>query len=143
MNDNAGAISFSRKLETESAAFYEAVADRFPEDAEIFAEFAKENKKIITQIERAYYGVSTDAIEGSYVFDLEKDGYELGDAFSGQAGLAEALKIAIDMEEKIIAYYKAAAEKSKHLTADVPRSFNVVVKKKTDRIFRLRALLEN
>ncbi len=143
MNDNADAISFSRKLETESAAFYEAVADRFPEDAEIFAEFAEENKKFITQIEQAYYGVSTDTIEGPFVFDLEKDGYELGDAFSGQTGLAEALKIAIEMEEKIIAYYKVAAEKSKRLMADVPRSFNMVVKKKTDRISRLRVLLEN
>ena len=30
--------------------------------------FAKENKKNIANIERVYYGVITDAIEGSYAF---------------------------------------------------------------------------
>ncbi|HOW53037.1 MAG TPA: hypothetical protein PLR60_00180 [Syntrophorhabdaceae bacterium] len=142
INTCSGAISFSRKLETESAAFYEAAAGHFSGDAEMFSSFAIENKKFITQIERAYYGVITDAIEGCFAFDLETDGYELGDAFSGQTGRADALKIAIEMEEKIINYYKEAAEQSKHLMADVPRSFNLVVKKRSGRIPRLKALLE-
>lgn len=141
INTCSGAISFSRKLETESAAFYEAAAARFPGDAEMFAAFAKENKKFITQVERAYYGVITDAIEGCFAFDLETDGYELGEAVIGEPGRAETLKAAAEIEEKIINYYKEAAEQSKHLMADVPRSFNLVVRKRSDRVPRLKALL--
>lgn len=141
INTCSGAISFSRKLETESAVFYEEAATRFPADAEMFASFAKENKKFIAQIERAYYGVITDAIEGCFAFDLETDGYELGEAASVGPGRADTLKAAVEIEEKIISYYKEAAEQSKHLMADVPRSFNLVVKKRADRVPRLKALL--
>lgn len=135
------AINFSRKLETESAAFYEAAADRFAADAEIFAALAKENKGFIDQIERANYGVIIDSIKGCFSFDIETDGYELGDAFSGSTGRTEAFKMAIEMEEKIIVFYTVAAEQSRHLVADVAESFDMVVKRRSERISMLKALL--
>jgi len=46
------------------------------------------------------------------------------------------------MEEKILKFYSVAAEQSKHLMADVPRSFNLVAKKRNERISKLKAIIE-
>jgi hypothetical protein len=46
------------------------------------------------------------------------------------------------MEELILKFYHVAAEQSKHLMADVPRSFTLVAKKRVERVPKLKALLE-
>jgi hypothetical protein len=46
------------------------------------------------------------------------------------------------MEEKILKFYHVAAEQSKHLMVDVPRSFTLVAKKRNERIPKLKALLD-
>jgi hypothetical protein len=46
------------------------------------------------------------------------------------------------MEEKIINFYQVAAEQSKYLMADIPRSFSMVAKKRTERLTKLKSLLE-
>ena len=46
------------------------------------------------------------------------------------------------MEEKILNFYQVAAEQSKHLMADVPRSFTLVAKKRSERVPKLKALLD-
>jgi hypothetical protein len=46
------------------------------------------------------------------------------------------------MEEKILNFYHVAAEQSKHLMADVPRSFTLVAKKRNERIPKIKELLE-
>ena len=68
-------ITLSKKLENDSAEFYEDLAKRYAKDAETFLSFARDNKKNIVQIERAYYGVITDAIEGCFAFSVETDKY--------------------------------------------------------------------
>ena len=73
-------ITFSKKLENESAGFYEELARRYTQDAETFVSFAKDNKKNIAQIERSYYGVITDAIEGGYAFNIDPDDYTIKSA---------------------------------------------------------------
>ena len=70
-------ITFARKLENDSAEFYENIAKQNTRDADALATFAQENKKYITQIERAYYGVITDAIEGCFAFNIDPDDYAL------------------------------------------------------------------
>ena len=137
----SGAISFSRQLETESAGLYEDLARRFEEESEFFLSLAKENKKFITQVERAYYGVITDALEGCFAFDLDTEGFELKIALPENAGLSDAVAAALDAEEKIIGYYRLAAEQSKHLMADIPRSFSLVAKKRGERIEKIKALI--
>ncbi len=67
-------ISFTKKLENESAKFYEDVCHKYAQDEGIFLSFAKENGKNVLQIERTYYGVITDAIEGCFAFDVVADG---------------------------------------------------------------------
>jgi len=46
------------------------------------------------------------------------------------------------IEERILNFYKVAAEQSKHLMADIPRSFTLVAKKRNERIPTLKALLD-
>ena len=138
----SGAISLSRELENESAKFYQEMSKRFEKDKDVFLAFAKDNVKYVTQIERAYYGVITDAIEGCFAFDLNEEDYRIQAMPSKDASYSNALKEALAMEEKILKYYHTAAEQSKHLMADVPRSFTLVAKKRSERVPKLTALLD-
>ena len=138
----SGAISLSREMENDSAKFYEELSKKSEKDKDLFLAFAKENAKYVTQIERAYYGVITDAIEGCFAFDLNPEDYQVKAAPSKDASYSNALKEALAIEEKILEFYRVAAEQSKHLMADVPRSFTLVAKKRNERITKLKALLD-
>jgi hypothetical protein len=133
-------ITLARKLENDSAEFYEDMAKKFTKDAETLRSFAQENKKYISQIDRAYYGVITDAIEGGYAFNLDTDKYILKTEIAGKAGYADALKQALTIEDKITAFYTEAAQQSGALMADVPRTFLLVAKKRAARIVKLKQL---
>jgi rubrerythrin len=138
----SGAISLSRELENESAKFYQSLAQLYEKDKELFLAFAKENAKYVSQIERAYYGVITDAIEGCFAFDLNPEDFQVKAMLPKGASYSDALKEAVMMEEKILKFYRVAAEQSKHLMADVPRNFTLVAKKRNERIPKLKALLD-
>jgi hypothetical protein len=135
-------ISFAKKLENDSASFYESLAQRYTGDAETFLSFAKENKKFITQIERAYYGVITDAIEGAFAFNINTDNYTFTITIPDRVNYAIVLEKTLEIEEIIINFYNDAAEQSKSLMADVPRTFRLVVKKRELRKPKLMELLE-
>ena len=136
-------ITFAKKLENDSAKFYEALAQRYNKDAEAFLSFAQDNRKNITQIERAYYGVITDAIEGCFAFNIDPDDYALKVAIQDGASYADILGQAVEIEEKIIKFYSDAAEQSKSLMADVPRAFTLVARKRNNRIPELKSLIES
>jgi hypothetical protein len=133
-------ISLARKLESDSAVFYENLAQQYARDAETYLSFAKENKKNIIQFERAYYGVITDALEGCYAFNIEADDYILDLAIARGSSNSETVNRALKMEEKIIQFYAQAAEQSQSLMADVPRTFSLIAKKRDSRILTLRSL---
>ena len=135
-------ISFAKELENESANFYKDLAERYAEDKDVFLSFAKDNGKYIADIERAYYGVITDAIEGCFAFDVETDEYALETSLAQNAGYSDALDKAIEIEGKIIKFYSDAAEQSQDLMADVPRAFKQVVRKRDSRRPKLESLLE-
>lgn len=140
LQTTSSVISFTRELEGESAKFYEDLAQRFAENEDTFLGFAKENKKNVVQIERAYYGVITDAIEGCFAFDMESDDYAIETALAEKAGYSDALSQAVKMEETMVRFYTDAAEQSKSLMADVPRAFMLIVRKRNDRLAKLRSL---
>jgi rubrerythrin len=142
LNTSASVISFAKQLEEDSAGFYEKMAEIYPKSAELFRTFAKENSKYSTMIQRAYYGVITDAIEGCFAFSVETDKYTFEREPGKESGYADALKQAIDMEQKIISFYNDGAEQSKAFMADVPRTFLIVAKKRKAREDKLRTLLE-
>jgi rubrerythrin len=142
INTCSGAMSFAKELENESAQFYQNLSQRFVKDKEAFLSFAKENGEFIIQIERAYYGVITDALEGCFAFHINPEEYALKTELAEKAIYSEALGRAIEIEEKIIKFYSDAAEQSKSLMADVPRAFRMVVKKRNNRQSTLKALLD-
>jgi len=131
-------MTLSKKLETDSAAFYEALAQKFPAKADTFLAFAKENKKNIINTERTYYGVVTDAIEGCYAFNLNTDDYILDTKLAAKAAEKDAVAQAVKMEEKIVAFYTLAGEQGRALMADVPRAFTLLAKKRENRIAKLK-----
>ena len=133
-------ISFVKELEEKSAKFYEELSQRYSKDKDVLLSFSKENKKYVAQIQRTYYSVITDAIEGSYAFDLEADEYILDTELSENASYSDALDKAVEIEEKMVEFYTVAAEQSMSLMADVPRNFKIVAKKRKNRIPTLRSL---
>ncbi len=141
INTCSAAISFARELENVSAKFYEDLSHRYSKDKDLFLSFAKENGKYITQIERAYYGVITDALEGCFAFNINPEEYSFETELAENASHTEALEKATEVEGKIIKYYLDAAEQSKSLMADVPRAFKMVAKKKGARQSTLNSLL--
>ena len=140
LNTSAAVISFAKQLEADSAAFYEKMAERYPKAKEIFLSFSKENSNYATMVQRAYYGVITDAIEGCFAFGVETDKYEFRREPAKETTFADTLNQAIDMEQKLISFYTDAAEQSKAFMADVPRTFLIVAKKRKGREDKLRAL---
>lgn len=136
----SGVISFARALEVDSAAFYETLAQRFAQNQESFLLIAGENRKYLAQIERAYYSVITDAIEGCFAFAIEADIYGFDTTLSESAGYAEALDKACRIEEKIIRFYSDAAAQARTLMADVPRAFAAVARKREGRRAKLEAM---
>ena len=140
LHTTAEVISFIKELENESAKFYEDLCPKYAKDEDIFLSFAQENRKNVLQIERAYHGVISDAIEGCFAFDIEPDEYTFETELAENASYSDALVKAIEMEGNIIKFYLNAAEQSKSLMADIPRSFVMVAKKRNDRGTKLRAL---
>jgi hypothetical protein len=133
-------ISLAKSLEDESAKFYQDLSQRYAESKDVLAAFATENKKNIVQIERAYYGVISDAIEGCFAFDIEADAYKVETALAEGASYHDALGKAIKLEEKIVKFYTDAAEQSKSLMADVPRAFMLIARKRGERQAKLKSL---
>lgn len=141
INTASAAISFAKKLEEDCVKFYEDLSQKHPKGRDVFLCFAKENRKNIVQIERAYYGVITDAIEGCFAFKIRPDEYTLKTGLVEKASYSEVLDKAVEIEEKVIKFYSDAAEQSKSLMADVPRAFTLIARKREGRESKLRSLL--
>ena len=141
LNTCSQVISLAKEFENESAKFYEELSRRYPGDADILLSFAGEDGKNIVQIERAYYEVISDAIEGCFAFNIDPDEYIFKTELPEKIGYSDALGKAIEMEEKIIKFYFDAAEQSGSLMADVPRAFKMVAKKRSNRRPQLESLL--
>jgi hypothetical protein len=136
-------ISLAKKLENESAKLYRDLSRRYAKDGDVFTAFARENEANIVQIERAYYGVITDAIEGGFAFDIESDDYMFEAVLAQDTSRSDALDKASAIEEKIQKFYSDAAKQSDVLMADIPRAFRLVAKKRDNRRARLKALLNS
>ena len=142
INTCSQAISLAKELEEQSAKFYENFSKRSAEAGDLFLSFAKENGKFVTQVQRAYYGVITDAFEGCFAFDMNPEVYVLDTELTDETGHDRALAKALTIEEKIIDFYTTAAEQSKSLMADIPRAFTLVAKKRNKRLATLKSLIE-
>lgn len=140
INTCSEAISFAKELENSSSKFYRQLAERFIQKKDIFLSLVKENEEFVTQIERAYYGVISDAIEGCFAFNLDAEEYRF-DIDLQKEDYLNLIKKALEIEEKILKFYLLATEQSKSLMADVPRAFRLVAKKREKRLLTLKSLM--
>jgi rubrerythrin len=142
LNTCAQVVSLAKELETQSAKFYRDLSKKLPPGKETFLAFAQENDGYYAQVERAYYGVITDAFEGCFAFQMNPGEYRLDTKLPAKAAMADAVKKALAVEEKMTRFYLEAAEQSKALMADVPRAMKLVAKKRGDRPSKLKGLLK-
>jgi len=134
-------ISFAKELEEKAAQFYQELAARYPEAKEVFSSFAKENKKNEIVVQRTYNEVVTDAIETGFSFEgLKADPYMIQVDLAQNVPLSSAVKKAQEIEERIQNFYTTAAKMSKGLLADIPRTFERIAKKRTERKGKLASL---
>ena len=143
LNTAASVIKFAQEVEEKSAKFYDECARTYKEGEEEFLSFVGENKKNVSLVKRAYYGVISDALEACFSFKgLRVDEYLFDTEFDESARLSEILKMSMDMEDKIQRFYQRAGELSESLLADVPRALKKVAEKRNERKQRLNSLLE-
>jgi len=140
LNTSSAVIAFAGRLEEEAAAFYEELAGLCPDHAGWLKDWARENRKNKMRIERAYYGVITDAIEGSFTFDLAADAYTPDGPPPADCRAAPAWALA--MEERVIAFYREAARQSRALLADIPGVMTALAGKREARLAKLASLLK-
>jgi len=134
-------LTLAKKLENESAKFYEDLSQRYAKDVDVLLSFAKENGKNVVQIEKAYYGAITDAIEGCFAFNINPYGYAFKTELAEGTSYSDALDKAIELEEKIGGFYTVTAKQSKSLMADVSRAFEMVAKKRNNRKAKLKSFI--
>ena len=133
-------ISFGRELKEATALFYEELAKALPDHAESFNGYAAVNRKNVSNVQRTYFGVITDGLEGCFAFNLDPTDYVVDLEMPAGIAKADALAKAIAAEETIVRFYTDAAEQGKGLMADVPRAFSLIARKRGDRIDELKAL---
>jgi hypothetical protein len=134
-------ISRARRLEIESAGFYEGLG-QYGGDEILWRGFAQENRRNIAQVERAYYSVISDAIEGGFAFDIEGGDFEPDVTAEPTAGYVAALQKAIHAEETIARFYTTAAAQSQSLLADLPRLFKTIAQKRNERVQLIEAAMK-
>lgn len=142
LNTTSETISFLRELETKSADFYQSMASTYSELETFFLNISKDNRKNISTIERTYFGVITDALEGCFAFDIDRSEYEIPDA-TATGNYSNDLTASLEYEDRIAKFYTDGAQQAKGLMADVPRVMERIGKARIERRKRLAELLEN
>lgn len=136
LNTMSAVMTFVTRIENDSADFFEAAAEKFPEiKAELTAR-AKENRKFAKQVKQTYFGIITDTLESNYCFEgLDSDHYPLDVELSDSADIDEIKEKAGKIEDTISEFYTTAAGMSEGLMADIPRLFKKIAQKREKRAF--------
>ncbi len=143
LNTAAAVIKFAQEVEEKSAKFYDDCAKKYKEGEEEFLSFVGENKKNVSLVKRAYYGVISDALEACFSFKgLEVDEYLFDAELEEGARLSEILKMSMEIEDRIQRFYQRAGELSESLLADVPRALKKVAERRNERKQKLESLLD-
>ena len=141
LNTSSAAVRFAKQLEDDTRDLYERVSDRYPDWQPTLAPFIRENKRNVGSIDRAYIGVVSDALDTQFAFEgIDTDDYGLFTDLPDSPG--EALAGLVSNEETILAFYRAAADSSRDLLADVPRAFDRIASKRSRRTEALSALAD-
>jgi len=134
-------LGVARQLEDDAARFYQSMSETHATNGELFLGLAKQNKRNIVLIDRAYLSISNDAFETGFCFDIDIDDGTIRLEHSGRDGNSQCLQDAIEHEKKAGAFYSIAAEQSKSLLAGVTRTMVQIAATKEDRLKTLISLL--
>ena len=141
LNTASAAVRFAKQLEEETRDLYERVSERFPEWQSTLAPFIRENKRNAGGIDRAYIGVVSDALDTQFAFEgIDTDDYGIVTDLLDSPD--QVVAVLASNEETIIAFYRAAADSSRDLLADVPRAFDRIASKRSRRAEALKALTD-
>jgi len=143
LNTASAIISFYAKLEDQAANFYEQLAnvESYSAGKETFQDLAKENRRHRELVERTYREVITDALEACFAFSMNETHYVIDTDIAKKPSYPDAIRKAIEIEERHHRFCLDASEKSKSLMSDLPQMFGRIAKKKLSRVARLRSLL--
>jgi len=136
-------ISFAEKLEDNSSKFYEELAGKFVEGKEMFLSFARESKKNKVLVIRTYQETITDALEACFIKGLNLSDYLAEMSLKEGMSYSNALKMAIELEEKASKFYLDVVERAKSLLATIPSAFRKVAERRNNRKLKLKSLLES
>ncbi|MGD8506509.1 MAG: hypothetical protein PVF15_07600 [Candidatus Bathyarchaeota archaeon] len=136
-------IRFTEELEDATSEFYKRLAERHTENKETFLGFAKESEKNKVQVVRTYQETISDALEACFSFEgLNLSDYMVEMKLTEDMSHSDALKTAIELEEKANKFYSNVAELSESLLATIPRIFRKVAQKRSSRKLTLESLLD-
>lgn len=136
-------ISFAQRLENNSTKFYKELAEMYVQNRETFSAFAEESRKNRVLVTRTYQETISDAIEACFSFGgLNVNDYTVELTLTNYTRYPNALKKAIELEEKAVKFYSDIAERSKSLLATIPRAFRKVAERRDDRKLKLESLLD-
>ena len=125
-------------IEKKQSGYYEFLAEKYPQNAELFIQLAKENLKHIDMAQRAYREGVTDAFEVGFLANtLNPNNYTL---MKTDGDLDKSVNIMITNEETIIRFCEDAVKNSSKLLPDVLSTFERLVKMKKRNIEKLRKL---
>ena len=137
----AAIISFCERLQDDSARFYEELARRFPEHRRAFEGYAQRCERDKTQIQRTYQETVTDALETGYSFEgLSLQEYVVDLSLAPDADLNAAIDVAVALEKRAIAFYEDVARRSQSLLATIPRAFERVAQRRSERLKELETM---
>lgn len=136
-------VGFAEKLEDDSAAFYQTLAERFEAGRETFLGFARESKKNKTDLVRTYQETITDALEATFSFEgFQLPALDLAAADASAMEFAEAVRLALATERTAADLYRRVADKAQDLLAGIPRAFSRVARRRAGRMETLQAIVE-
>lgn len=132
-------ISHYEAMEDASAENYRRLADAYPRLAAEFKGLAEENMKHKERVGRAYRMGVTDAFEVGFTPNpIDPEAYLLPEVTTED--LAHALEASIRNEEKTMMFLGEAARSSGELLPGLPDAFEWLIKRKKERVERLKAL---
>jgi rubrerythrin len=139
----AAIIRYSEDLEDSSSSFYRNLAERWPQNKASFLDFAEDGQKNKKQVVRTYQETISDAYEASNSLEgLDLKEYAMETKLVEDTSFAQALEMAISLEDTACGFYAELAARSESLLATIPRAFKRVVKNRSKRKDRLERMLQ-
>jgi rubrerythrin len=135
-------ISFVEKLEDESSKFYGKLAESF--EKEIFSVFAKEGVENKCLIRRTYQENISDALEACFTFRVfNQQKYLITIDLLKTISYSNALKLAIELEERNFKFYMELVNQSTSLLASLSRVFRKIAERRNSRKQKLVSLMNS